>query len=161
DGVQHRAPGGPLDPEAYKPRCVTAVDRGPAVLAVADIAGGAVAAVGVDDPGDEPMVAGAVDGRREPHAHRPHAALGERAGGLLGALPQDVDVLDVAAQDRGARRGDLVGGGVRAGQAEDLVSLGEEFGDDGRSDPTGRAGDEYTHDEPPGGGTVRRMRADG
>jgi hypothetical protein len=47
------------------------------------------------------------------------------AVGLLGAGPQDVDVLDVAAQDLGAGRGDLLGGGVRAGQAEDLVSLGE------------------------------------
>ena len=30
------------------------------------------------------MVAGAVDGRREAHAHRPHAAIGEREHGALG-----------------------------------------------------------------------------
>ena len=69
------------------------------------------------------------------------------AVGLLGARPQNLDVLDVAAQDLGAGAGDVLGGGVRAGQAEDLVSLGKEFGDNGRPDPTGRAGDEYAHDE--------------
>jgi hypothetical protein len=62
--------------------------------------------------------------------------------GLFGARAQDVDVLDVAAQDLGAGRDDLLSGRVRPGQAEDLVPLGEEFGDDGGSDPTGRAGDE-------------------
>ncbi len=34
------------------------------------------------------------------------------AVGLLGAGPQDVDVLDVAAQNLGAGRSDRLGGGV-------------------------------------------------
>jgi hypothetical protein len=73
-----------LDPEADKPGSVPGVHSGPAVLAVADVAGDAMTAVGFDDPGDEPVVAGAVDGRREPHADRPHAALGELEHGTLG-----------------------------------------------------------------------------
>ncbi len=222
-----------LDPKPDEVGGVATVDRCPAVLAVADVARGAVAAVGVDDPGDEAVVAGAVDRGCEADAHRPHAPLGEReqgqlrggarahligrhvllggdpaglqagdargdgerpaaasehlaedfdrgaigrgglleaagpgdvvaegevddAVGLLGARPQDVDVLDVAAQDLGAGRGHPVGGGVRAGEADNLVAVGEEFGNDGRSDPTRCAGDEYTHDQTSWGrGAVR------
>src|SRR5438552_10270887 len=46
DGVQHRALGGALDAEPDKACGVTAVDGGPAVLAVAYVANGAVVAVG-------------------------------------------------------------------------------------------------------------------
>ncbi|HUA46480.1 MAG TPA: hypothetical protein VMA77_14715 [Solirubrobacteraceae bacterium] len=49
----------------------------------------------------------------------------------LGASPQDVEVLDVPARDLGAGRGDLLSGGVRACEAEDLVTLGKQFRDDG------------------------------
>jgi hypothetical protein len=44
-GVQHRAAGRVLDPEAHESRGVAAVHSGPAVLAVADVAGGCVGAV--------------------------------------------------------------------------------------------------------------------
>ena len=67
--------------------------------------------------------------------------------GRFGALPQHVDVLDIAAQDLCAGGGDLLSGGVRARQAENPVSLGEELGNDGRPDPTRRSGDKYAHDE--------------
>ncbi|MGH3262101.1 MAG: hypothetical protein ACRDNS_08920 [Trebonia sp.] len=39
------------------------------------------------------------------------------AVGALGARAQHVEVLDVAAQELGAGRGDLLSGGVRAGQS--------------------------------------------
>ena len=194
-----------LDPEPHEPGGVVAVDGGPTIRAVGEVARGAVAAVGVDDHGDEAVVASAVDGRREPYAHRAHAAPGEpehgplrggarahlitrhvlltgdpagphagdargdrerpvgagedlaehldrgaigRGGlreltgkgdvvaerevddgiGLLGPRLQDVDVLDVAAQDLGARRSDLLSGGIGASQTEDVMSLGEELG---------------------------------
>jgi hypothetical protein len=72
-----------------------------------------------------------------------HAVAG-RGGG-----PQAFEVVQIAALDVGAERGDLGRGGVRAGQAEHLVAGGEQFGDDGGRDPAGRPGDEDTHEKPP------------
>ena len=44
---------------------------------------------------------------------------------------QDGGVVHVAAQHLGAKVGDRLGGGVRAGQPEDLVPGTDEFGDKG------------------------------
>ena len=48
-----------------------------------------------------------------------------------GTGAQHVGVVQVAAQYLGAHVGDGFGGGVRAGQPEDLVAGADEFGDDG------------------------------
>ena len=63
-----------------------------------------------------------------------------------GAGAQRVGVVQVAAQDIGAHVGDCFGGGVRAGQPENLVAGTDEFGDDGRADPAGCACDEDMHE---------------
>jgi hypothetical protein len=63
--------------------------------------------------------------------------------------PQRAGVVQVAAQHLGAQVGDRLGGGVRAGQPEDLVACADELGDDGRADPAGSAGDEDAHGRSP------------
>jgi hypothetical protein len=66
-----------------------------------------------------------------------------------GTGAQHIDVVQVAAQHLGAQVGHGLGGGVRAGQPEDLVTGADEFGDDGRADPAGGAGDEDAHKSSP------------
>jgi hypothetical protein len=51
-----------------------------------------------------------------------------RLGGCLG---QRVEVVEVAAADFGAERGHGLGGRVRTGEADDLVAVGEQLGNDG------------------------------
>ena len=62
------------------------------------------------------------------------------------AAAQAVEVLEVAALDFGARVGERLGVGVRAGQTDDAVAGGDEVPDDGGTDEAGRAGDEYAHE---------------
>ena len=47
---------------------------------------------------------------------------------------QPVEVIEIAAENLGAHRGDGLGGGVGAGKADDLVAVAEELGDDGGGD---------------------------
>jgi hypothetical protein len=58
-------------------------------------------------------------------------AVGRRGGGA-----QAFDVVEAAAVDLGAGRGDRLGRGVGAGEADDLVAGSEELGDDGGADPS-------------------------
>ncbi len=51
---------------------------------------------------------------------------------------------DPRSASRAGRR-ERGGGGVGAGEPDDLVAGGEQLGDDGRADPAGGAGDEDTH----------------
>src|SRR5579862_2725294 len=50
--------------------------------------------------------------------------------------------LQVAAAHLGARGGEGGGRGIRPGKPENLVTRADELGYDGRTDPTGRVGDE-------------------
>jgi len=68
------------------------------------------------------------------------------AVGVRGRLPEPVEVSEVTPVDHGAERGYRRGGGVRPGQAGDLVSGGDQVRDDGRGEMAGRAGDENTHE---------------
>jgi len=62
------------------------------------------------------------------------------AVGCRGGLPQAVDVVEVASMRRRARRGQGGRTLVRPSQAADSVPGVAEFGDDGRADVPGRAG---------------------
>ena len=73
----------------------------------------------------------------------------DHAVGLRGAGPQDVEVRQPAAQHLGAAALEGVRGVVRAGQRENGVAVGEQFGDDGGADGAGTAGDEDVHGTPP------------
>ncbi len=53
-----------------------------------------------------------------------------------------VEVVEGAADDLGAGRGQGGGRGVGAGEPDDLVACVDELGDDGGADPAGGAGDE-------------------
>jgi hypothetical protein len=61
---------------------------------------------------------------------------------------QAVGIVQAAAVDLGADRGERFGGSVRAGEAEDLMSGVEKLRDDGRADPSGCSGDEDAHVAP-------------
>ena len=61
--------------------------------------------------------------------------------------PQPVQVRQIPAMHLGPEGGDGGGRGVGPGQPQDLVTRADELGDDGRSDPAGRAGDEYPHEQ--------------
>src|ERR1039458_4455490 len=67
DRVQHRPGRSELEREAEQTRGGVAVDRRPAVGAVADVGRGAFLARVADRGWDEPVVAVAVSGRWEPH----------------------------------------------------------------------------------------------
>lgn len=62
-----------------------------------------------------------------------------------GRAAQDVEVVEASTDHRDAGLGQGVGGGIRTGESDDLVPCSDEVGNDGRSDPAGRAGDENTH----------------
>jgi len=51
-----------------------------------------------------------------------------------GAAAQPVEVVQIAAADLRAERGDGLRGGIGAGEADDLVAVGEKFRDDGGGD---------------------------
>ncbi len=105
DRVEHRPGRRALDPEPDQTGGVGAMDRGPAVDALADVGGRAGRAVSRDDHRDEAVVAVAVDGRGEADADRAHPALGERKRRAL--------VEDPAARP-GERLGHVALGGERA-----------------------------------------------
>ncbi len=69
------------------------------------------------------------------------------AVGVRGRLGEPVEIVEVTAVHRGAARGNGRRGGVGPREADDVVSGGEQFGDDGRADMAGRAGDEDPHGE--------------
>jgi hypothetical protein len=58
----------------------------------------------------------------------------DHAVGLGGGGLQTVEVVEVAAAHLGAERGDDLSGGIRTGQADDLVAVVEQLGDDGGGD---------------------------
>ena len=67
--------------------------------------------------------------------------------GADGPGPQGVQVVQIAAEHLGPQGGDGGGRRVGPGEPEDLVTSADELGDDGRSDPAGRPGDEYAHEQ--------------
>ncbi len=113
DRVEHGPGRCALDPEPDQPGGVEAVDRGPAVDAFADV--GAGRPVSRDDPGDEAVVAVAMDRGGEADADRTDPAFGERQGRALVAGP---------AARTGQRFGDVALGGDRA-----RLQAGEALGD--------------------------------
>ncbi|GAA0273883.1 hypothetical protein GCM10009527_082930 [Actinomadura nitritigenes] len=79
-------------------------------------------------------------------------------GGGRGEALQIVEVASVHLGTGGRQRG---GGLVRAGQADDLVSRVEKFGNDGGADVPGGSGDEYAHGvRLPAGGSPRGGKPD-
>jgi hypothetical protein len=70
----------------------------------------------------------------------------DRVGGD-GPGPQCVQVLQIPAKHLGPQSADGGGRGVGPGEPQDPVTRADELGDDGRSDPAGRAGDEYAHEQ--------------
>ena len=79
--------------------------------------------------------------------------------GVDGAVAETVEVVEVSAPHPGARLGELEGGGVRAGEAGDLVAGAEQLVDDGRADPAGRSGDEHVHGAAPSSVNSLRVRS--
>ena len=77
----------------------------------------------------------------------------DHAVGVGGRLGQAVGVVEVAPLDSGAGGFQLLRRCVGAGQADHLVAGAEQFGDDGRADPTRCAGDEDSH-----GGTSGELK---
>ncbi len=89
------------------------------------------------------MVEGGVD----------HAIAGGRAPG------QDIVVVQRAPRDLGADSRQLGRAGVGARQPQHLVTVGEQFLDDGGADEAGGAGDENTHGRELPGFTPATVRA--
>lgn len=73
------------------------------------------------------------------------------AVGVGGRLLEPVEILEVAATHLRAERGQSRRGGVRPGQAGDLVPGGDELGDDVRTGMAGPASDENAHAAAPCG----------
>jgi hypothetical protein len=65
-------------------------------------------------------------------------------------IPQAVEVIESAAMHLRSGGGENSGRGIRAGEPGDLMARADELGYDGGADPAGRAGDENTHEKPPG-----------
>lgn len=65
--------------------------------------------------------------------------------GLGGGKTEIVEISEVATARRSAERGDCRCGGIRSDECGDLVTGGEEFGDDVRTGVAGSASDEYVH----------------
>jgi hypothetical protein len=74
--------------------------------------------------------------------------------GVGRAGAQAVEVLDIAPYHLDPGPGQAGGRRIRAGQADDVVTAVEQFADNRGADKTGRAGDEYSHRNPPGGVAV-------
>ena len=66
--------------------------------------------------------------------------------GRGGGGAQALEVVEAAAVDLGAGRGERVGRGVGAGEPDDLVARVDQLGDDGGADPAAGAGDEHAHE---------------
>jgi hypothetical protein len=66
-----------------------------------------------------------------------------------GALPQNVEIVQRAAQRLSAGRFERGRGSVRAGQAEDLMACFEKFGDQSGADVSSCASNENAHAERP------------
>jgi hypothetical protein len=60
---------------------------------------------------------------------------------------QALKIFERTALDLGSRRGKGCGGRIRAGEAEHLMSRGDQLSADYGTDEAGDAGDEDTHDE--------------
>src|ERR1700682_1231343 len=60
--------------------------------------------------------------------------------------PQAVEVVNSAAMHLYPSGGERSGRGIRASHPDNLMARADELGNDGRSDPAGRAGDEYAHE---------------
>ena len=67
------------------------------------------------------------------------------AVGVRGRFFQPVKIFQAAATHCGTERGQGLSGGVRPGQAGDVVSGGDEFGDDVGTGMAGSASDENMH----------------
>jgi hypothetical protein len=61
--------------------------------------------------------------------------------------PQAIEIVEIASVHLGA--GGLYGHGalIRAGKAEHLVPRIQQLANDGRTDPSGRTGNEYAHSQ--------------
>ena len=66
--------------------------------------------------------------------------------GVLGARPDAREIVEVAAADVAPFACEGRGGSVGPGEPGDLVAGGEQFVDDGGTDPSGGSGDENAHD---------------
>jgi len=62
---------------------------------------------------------------------------------------QDVEIVKSAALDLCPGAGEGSGRGIRAGKADDLMARADERGNDGGTDPAGRAGYEDAQGRPP------------
>ena len=72
----------------------------------------------------------------------------------MSRIPQSVEIIESATVRLRPGGGERIGRGIRASEPEDLMTRAKELGDDGGTNPSGRAGDEYTHDKPPGRQTM-------
>ena len=66
---------------------------------------------------------------------------------LRSAAAQAVQILDIAAMRLGASGPDRLRTRLRACKAEHLMTRPKQFPHDGRTDKTGGAGNEHTHDD--------------
>jgi hypothetical protein len=71
--------------------------------------------------------------------------------GGLGASTDAGEIVEVTAADASPLRPQCCGRSVRPGQSSDLMSGGEKLIDGGRTDPSGRSGNENAHDLSPFG----------
>jgi hypothetical protein len=60
-------------------------------------------------------------------------------------LELGASIIERAPLHAGARRGELLGAGIRARETDDLVARADELFDDGRTDESRRASDEHSH----------------
>ncbi len=68
------------------------------------------------------------------------------AVGRVRSAAQDVKIIKGAALHLRPGGGESLGRFIGAGQPHHLMAGADELGNDAGTDPTGRAGDEYTHD---------------
>ena len=74
---------------------------------------------------------------------------------------ETVEIIEVAILDLGTEFLQGEGGLVRAGQPDDFVAGPDQLGDEGRTDVAGRAGDEDTHEIPPGVWALGSVKGEG
>jgi len=128
----NRGGGCLLQADPDQPGGVGAVDGRPAVGAVADVRRGSAAPGDVGQVTDEPAVAHAVRGRREPGGDRPHAAVEEVEGAVLAAAAQGV------GPDERRRLG--LPGQDAGGEHERPVAADQSLGDGLHGGPLGAVG---------------------
>jgi hypothetical protein len=121
------------------------MDRRPAVGAVARVARDALRAGDAGDRRDEPVVAGPVDGRREPEAHGVDAPVDELEREVLGATARRVGAVErrrVVLGDRmvTAQAGDA------GGQQERSPAAGQRVADGLHGRALGRVRDGRVHE---------------